>query len=284
MSRTDDTHDTGAAENAVRGAPEREERREAGPLGPRHTVGAVAQAARVSVRTLHHYDAVGLLRPSVRGDNGYRYYTPEDLERLQRVLAYRELGFELAAIRQLLDDPGTDRLEHLRRQDALLEARMERLTAMRRTLRKTMEAYQMGIDLDPDEMLEVFGDFDPTEHAAEAEERWGDTDAYRQSQERAKTYTKADWQRIQRESEAVEQRLADLRQAGVAATDPQAMDAAEAHRQHIGRWFYDCDKAMHAGLADMVEADPRFRKHYEDRVAGLADYAVQAIRANAARP
>ncbi|MEJ2287768.1 MAG: MerR family transcriptional regulator [Deinococcales bacterium] len=251
--------------------------------GAHYSVGEVARAARVSVRTLHHYDAIGLLCPTERGDNGYRHYTREDLERLQRILAYRELGFELAAIRQILDDPGTDRLEHLRRQAALLDARMERLDAMRRALRKTMEAYQMGIDLDPEEMLEVFGDFDPTEHAAEAEERWGDTDAYRQSQRRVKQYGKADWQRIQRESEAVEQQFTVLMHAGVPATDPRAMDAAEAHRQHIGRWFYDCDRAMHASLADMIEADPRFGKHYEDRQAGLATYVANAIRANAAR-
>ncbi len=249
----------------------------------RYAIGEVARLARVSVRTLHHYDAIGPLRPEERRQNGYRRYTPDDLERLQRILAYRELGFELATIRRLLDDPATDRLEHLRRQEALLEARMARLDAMRRTLRKTKEAYQMGIDLDPKEMLEVFGDFDPTEYAAEAEERWSDTDTYRQSRERTKRYRKADWQQIRREADEVEGQLADLMRSGVPATDPRALDAAEAHRQHIGRWFYDCGKAMHASLADLYDADPRFRKHYDDRLPGLAAYVAAAIRANAAR-
>ena len=253
------------------------------PARPSYAVGEVARAARVSVRTLHHYDAIGLLRPTERGENGYRHYTPGDLERLQRILAYRELGFALPAIGQLLDEPRIDRLEHLQRQEALLDARMERLDAMRQALRRTKEAYRMGIDLDPKEMLEVFGDFDPTEHAAEAEERWGDTDAYRQSQQRTKGYGKADWQRIRRESDALDQRFADLMRSGVPPTDPQALDVAEAHRQHIGRWFYACPKAMHAGLADMYEADPRFRRHYDARLAGLAGYAAKAIRANAER-
>ena len=248
-----------------------------------YSVGEVARLAGVSVRTLHHYDAVGILQPANRGDNGYRAYTTEDLERLQRILAYRELGFELAAIGELLDDPATDRLEHLRRQATLLDARMERLQKMRSSLHKTMEAHQMGIDLDPKEMFEVFGEFDPTEHAAEAEERWGDTDAYRQSRDRTKRYGKADWQRIAQASEAIEQRFAEALAAGEPADGTAAMDAAEAHRLHIQRWFYDCSSAMHVGLADMYEADPRFTKHYEDRAAGLAGYVAAAIRANADR-
>lgn len=248
-----------------------------------YAVGEVARLAGVSVRTLHHYDAVGILHPAKRGDNGYRAYTTEDLERLQRILAYRELGFELAAIGALLDDPATDRIEHLRRQATLLDARMERLEAMRSSLHKTMEALQMGIDLDPKEMFEVFGDSDPTEHAAEAEERWGDSDAFRQSRERVRRYGKEDWQRMGQASEAIERRFAEALAAGEPPDGPAAMDVAEAHRQHIQHWFYDCSPALHVGLADLYEADPRFARHYDDRAPGLARYVAAAIRANAAR-
>lgn len=247
------------------------------------TVGEVARLARVSVRTLHHYDAIGLLTPGRRGENGYRRYRAGDLRRLQRILAYRALGFELDAIRAMLDDPSDDEVTHLRRQKALLDARLERLTAMRRALERTLEARQMGIELNPEEMLEVFGDADPTAYAAEAEERWGDTEAYRESQRRARRYDKEAWVRIRDEMEAVEQRFAELLQAGVPADDPRAMAAADAHRQHISRWFYDCGTEMHVGLADMYQADPRFRRHYEDRAAGLAAYVAAAIRANAER-
>jgi hypothetical protein len=147
----------------------------------------------------------------------------------------------------------------------------------------TMEARQMGIDLTPEEMLEVFGEDDPTRHAEEAQQRWGETDAYRESQRRASKYTKDDWQRMKVEMEDVESRLAGLLADGVPATDPAAMDLAEAHRRHISDWFYDCPHEMHRGLADMYVADARFTAHYDDRVPGLAQYVHDAIHANADR-
>lgn len=248
--------------------------------GP-YTVGEVARLANVSVRTLHHYDAIGLVAPSSRTDAGYRLYEARDLERLHHVLAYRELGFELEAIQELLDVDGLGAREHLRRQEAVLNARIERLLAMRRALRKQMEARNMGIDLNPKEMLEVFGDVDPTKHAREAEERWGATDAYRESQTRASRYGKDDWLRIGAEGGAIEERFAELLAAGVAATDPRAVAEAEAHRQHISRYFYDCGYEIHCGLAEMYVADPRFAAYYEKRAAGLAAYVAAAIVANA---
>lgn len=248
-----------------------------------HTIGEVAKLANVSVRTLHHYDDIGLLSPSARSETGYRLYDSVDLERLARILTYRELDFELATIRELLDDPGSDEATHLRRQAELLDRRAARLDAVRATLRKTLEARRMGIDLDPKEMLEVFGDVDPTRHAAEAEERWGDTDAYAQSRERARNYRKEDWKEMQAQMDAVHGRLAEALRAGTPATDPAAMDAAEAHRRLITRLFYDLSHEMHGNLADMYVADPRFTATYEAIEPGLASYVAEAIHANAKR-
>lgn len=136
---------------------ERAEHQDAAP----HTVGEVARLAGVCVRTLRHHDAIGLLVPPRGGGNGYRRYGPADLRRLQRILAYRALGFDLDAIRRMLDDPGEDELSHLRRQRTLLQARRRRIEAMLNALDVTMEARQMGIELDPEDMLEVFGEHDP---------------------------------------------------------------------------------------------------------------------------
>src|SRR5258708_12262498 len=127
---------------------------------------------------------------------GYRATGARDPERLQQVLSYRGLGFPLREIERMLDEPGGDALSRLRYQHALLARQIGRLQRMLGALEKEMEAYQMGINLTPQERLEVFGGFDPQEYEQEAADRWGDTDAYRQSQRRASSCTKDDWAAI----------------------------------------------------------------------------------------
>jgi DNA-binding transcriptional MerR regulator len=250
------------------------------------TVGEVARLSGVTVRTLHHYDETGLLRPSGRTSGGYRLYDDGDLARLQQILFYRELGFALDDIATLLDDPDADPVGHLRRQHDLLTRRIRRLQDMAATVELHLEARQMGIDLTPDEMLEVFGEEYASRHEAyqaEAEERWGGTDAWAQSRRRTSRYSKDDWKAAMAEQEAAARRLVDAMQAGLPAASTEAMDAAEAHRQQITRWFYDCSYEIHRGLGDMYVQDPRFTKTYDDMVPGLAAYVRDAIHANADR-
>jgi DNA-binding transcriptional MerR regulator len=246
-------------------------------------VGEVAALAGVTVRTLHHYDRIGLLSPSVRTAAGYRSYSPTDLDRLHQVLLYRELGFPLEEIVTLLDDPSADPAEHLRRQHRLLRERLERTSAMVAAVEKEMEAHQMGIPLTPEERFEVFGENDPSQYEAEVEERWGETDAYAQSKRKTATYTKDDWLRIKAEGADVEARFAAALRSGVPADSSQAMDIAEEHRQQISRNFYDCPPEMHAGLGRMYVEDERFTAHYEEIAPGLAQYVSTAVQANAAR-
>lgn len=245
---------------------------------PEYTVSDLARISGVTVRTLHHYDAIGLLVPGGRTQAGYRLYSSADATRLGRILAYRACGLALADIATVLDED--DPIGHLRRQLALLDVRRDELDRQRDTLRRALEARIMGITLDPEEMLEVFGEHDPTEHAQEAEERWGDTDAYRESNRRTSTYSKQDWQRLGAESEEIEAELAACLLAGEPSDGARARAAAERHRLHIDTWFYPCSYEMHAGLGDMYVADPRFAAHYDERVAGLAEYVRDAIIAN----
>lgn len=245
------------------------------------SVGEVARLAKVSVRTLHHYDAIGLLAPDGRSAAGYRRYSEADLQRLQRILAYRQLGFDLEEIRTLLDDPEVDALQHLEHQANLLTERILQLEEMRAMTKKMMEARRMGINLNQEEILEVFGAHDPTQHAAEAQERWGESDAYKESQRRTRKYGKAEWQQIKQQMGEVHQRFIDLLRAGQPAAGQEAMDAAQAHRDQISRWFYPCDAQMHVGLAQLYLSDPRFTKTYEDMAPGLAQFVADAIRANA---
>ena len=247
------------------------------------SVGRVADLSGVTIRTLHHYDEIGLLSPGGRSDAGYRVYEDADLERLQRILFYKELGFTLKEISTIIEDPSTDAMGHLRRQRGLLAQRIERLNAMVDAIDYEMEARTMDINLTPEERFEVFGDFRPEDHAEEAERRWGETDSYKESNRRVSKYTKEDWLKLKAEGEEVETRLAAAFEAGLAPGSEEAMAAAEAHRQHISRWFYDCGYEMHRGLAEMYVSDERFRAHYDKRAPGLASFVREAVLANAER-
>jgi DNA-binding transcriptional MerR regulator len=246
-------------------------------------VGEVAALAGVTVRTLHHYDRIGLLSPSGRTAAGYRQYSPADLDRLHQVLLYRELGFPLEEVATLLDDPSADPAEHLRRQHRLLLDRVARTSAMVAAVEKEMEARAMGISLTPEERFEVFGEHDPARYEAEAEERWGDTDAWQQSQQRTRGYSKDDWLRVKAEMEDIGNRFVAALRSGAAPDSAEAMDVAEANRRHISRNFYDCSPEMHAALGRMYVEDPRFTATYEAMAPGLAQYVSAAVQANAAR-
>jgi DNA-binding transcriptional MerR regulator len=248
-----------------------------------YSVGRVADLSGVTIRTLHHYDEIGLLSPGGRSDAGYRVYSEADLERLQRILFYRELGFTLKKISTIVGDPTTNAEWHLRHQRGLLVERTERLNAMVDAIDYELEARKMNIDLTPEERFEIFGDFRPEDHAEEAERRWGETESYKESNRRVSKYTKEDWLQLKAEGEEVEAWLAAAFEAGLAPDSEKAMAGAEAHRQHISRWFYDCTYEIHRGLTDMYVSDERFRSNYDTQIPGLAAYIREAAHANAAR-
>jgi DNA-binding transcriptional MerR regulator len=156
--------------------------RSLGTMG--YSVGQVAALAGVTIRTLHHYDEVGLLSPGGRSAAGYRIYEDSDLERLQQILIYRKFGFTLKEISTIVDDRRTDAVGHLRRQRGLLTERIKRLSAMVDAIDHEMEARTIDIRLTPEERFEVFGEFRPEDYAEEAEQRWGETESYKESQRR----------------------------------------------------------------------------------------------------
>jgi MerR family transcriptional regulator, thiopeptide resistance regulator len=141
----------------------------------------------------------------------------------------------------------------------------------------------MGISLTPEEKFELFGENYSEDYEREAEERWGDTEAWAQSQQRTRSYGKEDWVRVKEEVDDLNRRFVEAMRAGVPADSGQAMDVAEQHRQHISRWFYDCPPEMHAGLGRMYVEDERFTATYERIAPGLAQYVSAAVQANAAR-
>lgn len=248
-----------------------------------YSVGQVAGFAGVTVRTLHHYDAIGLLSPSGRSTAGHRRYDDADLDRLQQVLFYRELGFPLEEVAVLLDDPRADPQEHLRRQHALLTARIGELQRMAAAVEHAMEAKKMGINLTPEEKFEVFGEKDPERYAEETARRWGGSHSHRQAQERAAGYSKEDWRRMKDEVDAWGAAYAALMAGGAEPASEAAMDLAEAHRRHLTTWFFECHPRTHVELAEMYVADENFHAFYASLHPGLPEHLREAVRANAAR-
>jgi DNA-binding transcriptional MerR regulator len=243
----------------------------------------VARLSHVSVRTLHHYDEIGLLVPSGRSPAGYRLYSADDLRRLQQILLYRELEFGLDEIAEMLGDEGVDTDDHLRRQHQLMRARRDRVIALLGAIEKEMEARKMGMALTPEEQFEIFGTENMDEVTAEAEERWGDTEAWRESRRRSAAYTKQDWITIKAEADANIDGFAEAIRAGEPPTSAAAMDLAEEHRLHLTRWFYDCGYGMHRGLAELYVSDPRYMASYDEIEPGFSQYVHDAIMANADR-
>lgn len=246
------------------------------------TVGDVAQRFGITVRTLHHYDHIGLLTPSRRAASGYRVYTSADVARLSQVIVYRRLGLPLDEIARLLDEG--DEVSHLLRQRERVMARLDEMTDLVRAIDQALEKAMTNTPMTDDDMRELFGDgFD--DYQAEAERKWGETAEWKESRRRAKSYGRDEWTRIKSEGEAVEKALADAFRAGLPADSEAAMDAAEQHRLHVNRWFYDCPPAFHRNLGDMYVSDPRYVAHYDESfgLPGLAAYCRDAIHANAHR-
>ncbi len=244
------------------------------------TVGAVAALVGVSVRTLHHWDRIGLAPASGRTWSDYRVYDDDDVARLHRILVYRELGFPLAEIGDLLDDPEADALAHLTRQRELLVGRISHLQEMVSAVDRMKEAIDMNAPLTPQDRAEIFGTDWKEEYQEEAENRWGDTPQWAQSQERTARMSREDWKQVKAEGDALNVDLAAAKRAGMDPGAPEAAELAERHRASIGR-FYDCTHAMQVCLARMYVEDPRFAETYDAHEPGLTQWLVAAVEANA---
>lgn len=246
-----------------------------------HSVSAVARLAGITVRTLHHYDEVGLFRPERRSAAGYRRYSERDLVRLQEILFYRELGLSIAAIGEIIDDPGHRRAQSLRNQRELLVTERARIDALIRAVDTAIAADRNGVRMKAEDMFEVFGDFNPADYAAEVEARWGGPEVD-ESRRRTSSYRKDDWQAIKIEADGILAAFAVAKRSGASPAEPAATEIAERHRLHIDQWFYPCSTEMHSNLGAMYVSDRRFAEYWDEPEPGLAQYVYEAIQANAA--
>jgi MerR family transcriptional regulator, thiopeptide resistance regulator len=243
------------------------------------TVGDLARQAGVTVRTLHHYDEIGLVKPSQRSAAGYRLYGDRDVLRLHQVLVLRELGVPLDEIGAAIDG-AADRAALLRSHRAALVDKRGRIDAMVASVDAALRVLEEGLEMQPEDFKQLFDGFDPGAYEDEARERWGNTDAYKESARRTKQYGRAEWEAIKRESEEINTRLRDLMLQGAAPSDPAVQAAVDDHRLHISRWYYPCSKEMHRGLGEMYVADARFTENLDKVAPGFARFLRDAIAAS----
>lgn len=243
-------------------------------------VGQAADRLGVTVRTLHHWDAQGLVRPSERTGSGYRLYTERDLNRLERVVIYRELGLSLESIRDLLDDPASNVVTTLEDLSAQVEERIRQLQSLNDRVHQMITAQKRGIPLSEDVQREVLGeDWNPA-WPTRARERWGDNAQWRQYEERAASRTAAGWSELASLTGALDEELADAARRGIVPGSGEANALVDRHRDAFSVYF-PMSRQMQVCLGRLYESDPSFAAHYDGAHPGLASWLRQAIDASA---
>ncbi|MEU9855379.1 MerR family transcriptional regulator [Streptomyces sp. NPDC047974] len=244
------------------------------------TVGQVSARLGVTVRALHHWDEIGLARPSLRTGAGYRLYTAADLERLHRVVVYREIGLGLDRIQAVLDDSGTDVPAALRAQRAQVAERVERLQRLGAGLDRMIEAHERGLLLTVEQQAAIFGpDWDP-EGPVKARQWYGDTTQWRQYAERSAARTPEEWQAVHDAVAALDRDLAAAMDAGVAPGSPAADALVDRHRAVFAAYF-PLTRQMQVCLARTYASDPGFAAHYDGIRPGLAEWFRTVVDASA---
>jgi DNA-binding transcriptional MerR regulator len=244
-----------------------------------HKTKEIAELAGISVRTLHHYDQIGLLTPAKIEENGYRFYDEADMERLQQILFFKELDFPLQHIKEILDDPNFDRKKALRTHQKVLVEKKLRLERMIRSIEQTIKSIEGGRTMSKKEMFEPFDmkkiEAHQQQYEPEVKEKYGGTKAYEESYRKTSTYQEKDWRRIKEGSESIYKRIIDNMEKGPSHEDVQQLIGEL--RQHITDNFYECTVDIFRGLGDLYVNDPRFTKNIDKYQPGLAQFLREAM-------
>lgn len=240
-----------------------------------YTVGEVAERFSLTVRTLHHWEAQGLLAPAERSWSNYRLYSVEDCARVQRIIIYRATGMKLTDIKALLDS-GESGVSHLKRQ-------RESLIAQRRETDKMIEALDILLEdamndnaLTVEEIGEILDDADFAAHQARAEECYGETDDWKEWHRRTASWRKDEWQANVERIQQIESDMIEAIRGGVATDSDRAVELVDAHREALSEYF-PVSPAKHYLISRAYLRDEGFRSHYDSQQEGFARWLATAI-------
>ena len=244
-----------------------------------YTIHKLAEMAGVSTRTLRHYDNLGLLMPLSRSEAGYRLYGGTEVDRLQQILFYREMGMSLARIKEVLDAPDFTRERAMREHLGVLTAQQKRIGALIKNVKSTLEAMKGESDMSDEEKFEGFKrqklDENEQKYGLEIREKYGE-ETIERANERFRNMSRAEFEETERLSAEINRLLKEAAKTG----DPggkSAQACCRAHEQWLGHYWDFYSREAHMGLAQMYVDDPRFTAHYDKLQPGLASFLRDAV-------
>ena len=230
-----------------------------------------AEFTGVSVRTLHYYDEIGLLTPAfVDRSTGYRFYDEQSLLRMQEILFYRELDFSLKSIGEILSSPNYDKTAALKEQKHLLTLKKERLERLISAIDGAVKG---------ENVMTAFDNSEFEKYKAEAQEKWGKTDAYKEHAERTKNYSKQKWNDLAEGMDHIMAEFAVCMKNGETPDSAEAQNLVKTLQNHITENYYLCTNKILAGLGQMYVADERFKRNIDKHADGTAAFISEAIEA-----
>lgn len=235
-------------------------------------ISELAKITGITVRTLHYYDEIGLLKPNEITEAGYRLYYSDSLEKLQQILFFRELDFSLNEIKEIMNNPTYDKKEALKNHKELLIQKRQRIDGLINLVDNIIKG----------ENIMSFKEFDMTEiedvkkkYAEEVKNRWGNTEAYKESERKTKNYDKNQWNAISDEVNEILKGFGQYRKEDPASEVVQNL--VERWKEYISANFYNCTKEILSSLGEMYVADERFKKNIDKNGEGTAKFISEAI-------
>ena len=228
-----------------------------------------AEFAGVSVRTLHYYDEIGLLHPAdVDRITGYRFYDENSLLRMQEILFYRELDFPLKSIGEILSSSNYNKTKILQEQKQMLIMKKERLER----LIAAIDDAEKG-----ENVMKAFDNSEFEKYKVEAQERWGNTDAYQEHAQKTRNYGKDKWSGLVADMDAIFHEFAICMKNGNTPNAEESQSLVKKLQDHITENYYTCTNEILSGLGQMYIADERFQNNIDKHADGTAAYVSEAI-------
>ncbi|WP_064094057.1 MerR family transcriptional regulator [Rossellomorea aquimaris] len=244
-----------------------------------YTVKKLGELAGVSTRTLRYYDEIGMLKPARTSSSGYRIYGQDEVDRLQQILFYKELGVGLEEIKRILDDPDFDETKALLEHRKKLKEKREQLELLIANVDKTIGVKEGRMNMTDKEKFKGFKkqliDENEKKYGQEIRKKYGD-DTVDQSNAKVMNMSQEEYEKVTNLEKQLMETLGKAFETG----DPSskiAQEAADLHKQWLMFYWTEYSKESHAGLAQMYVDDERFKAYYDKRQEGLAEFLKDAI-------